>query len=40
MADDFSTGFLTVLGVLAGLATLIYLLAIIDPQTDRARSRN
>ena len=35
MTDDFSTGFMVVLGVLAGLATLIYVLAVIDPRTDR-----
>lgn len=40
MTDDLSTGFLTVLGVLAGLTTLIYLLTIIDPRTERGRSHH
>jgi hypothetical protein len=39
MANDLSVGLLTVVGVLAGLASLLFLLSALDPTNEQRTPR-
>ena len=39
MSNDLSVGLLTVLGVLAGMASLLFLLSVLEPSGGRTASR-